>query len=275
VDSKTVLITGGNNGIGKATAKALCENGANVVIACRNKDKANIAQQEINAICGNPPKIMYLDLADMLSIYQFAQDFTQAESRLDVLINNAGMIAYRKGLTRDGFESQFGVNHLGHFLLTYLLMDLLKESAPARVITVSSMAHMTAKIDFNSLYAEKFYHPFRAYAQSKLANILFTRELAKTLKDTGVSAFCLHPGGVNTGLFGKTPWLLGPLARRVLRSPEAGATTTLYLATKQGIEDYSGEYFRNRKVAWTSPAARNPTTARKLWETSMEMCGLT
>ena len=202
LDGKTVIITGANTGIGKETAIDLARRGARVIIACRSAEKGEEAVVEVRAKSDND-KVVFrrLDLASLESVRRFASKVLEEEPTIDILINNAGVMACPYSKTEDGFEMQFGVNHLGHFLLTNLLLDRLKESPAARIVNVSSMGHKLAKrINFDDLNSEKSYSSFVAYSQSKLANILFTRSLAKRLVGTSVIANCLHPGGVRTEL---------------------------------------------------------------------------
>lgn len=201
IDGKVVVITGGNTGIGKETAIDLARRGGKVYIACRDPVRGVEALKEIQDISESTNVyFLQLDLAQMESIRQFSKKFHAAENQLHILINNAGVMACKKSSTRDGFELQIGTNHMGHFLLTNLLMDLLQQSAPARVITVSSLYHIFGFINKNDLNSEKHYFRWLAYAQSKLANILFARELAKRLEGTGITSNALHPGCVNTEL---------------------------------------------------------------------------
>lgn len=201
IDGKVVIITGANTGIGKQTAIDLAKRGGRVYIACRDPVRGLEALKEIQDISeSSNVHFLQLDLAQMESIRQFSKRFHAAESQLHILINNAGVMACPKAQTRDGFEMQIGTNHMGHFLLTNLMMDLLKQSAPARVITVSSLYHHLGYINKNDLNSEKHYWRWLAYGQSKLANILFSRELARQLEGTGVTSNALHPGAVNTEL---------------------------------------------------------------------------
>ena len=203
IKGKTVVITGGNTGIGKETAVDLATRGAKVIIGCRNLEKGQAAVQEIQTRSGNEKVFVEkLDLSSLASVRQFADGILKNEPRLDILINNAGVMGCPYQMTEDGLEMQFGVNHIGHFLLTLLLLDLMKKSGPSRIINVSSLAHRfgTGVINFDDINAEKDYDPFAAYQQSKLANILFTRELSVHLEDTNVTVNALHPGLVNTDI---------------------------------------------------------------------------
>lgn len=273
MDGKIVVITGGNSGIGKATACELANAGATVVIACRDAYKAHAAVEEITAATGsNKVEFIPLDLADLNSVKHFTQLFLAKYDQLHVLINNAGVIFLRKNMTENGIEAQFGINHLGHFLLTNLLLDTLKKSAPSRVINVSSAMHYIGRINFASVHGENGYGPTTAYGQSKLANILFTKELAERLKDSGVTAYCLHPGVVSTNLFGELPKPLRKISDLFLTSPQKACQTSVYLAQQSGIEALSGNYFAKKKPAGVAPQANDKETQKKLWEVSETLC---
>lgn len=201
-----MIITGANTGIGKQTAIDLAKRGAKIYLACRNFDKCDEARKEIIELTGNKNVFnSELDLSSLESVRKFSNKFLKEENRLDILINNAGIMICPKSLTRDGFETQIGVNHMGHFLLTNLLLDLLKKSSPSRIVVLSSLAHVAGYIKKDDLNSEKSYNRILAYGQSKLANILFTRHLAKKLNGTGVTVYCLHPGSVNTDLMRHVP----------------------------------------------------------------------
>lgn len=253
LDGKVVIITGANTGIGKETAVDLARRGAKVYMACRSVERGEEAVQEvINRSRSASVYFRQLDLASLKSVRSFAETFLAEERRLDILINNAGIMACPKYLTEDGFEMQIGVNHMGHFLLTNLLLELVTKSAPSRIVNVSSIAHLYGKINKEDLNSEKSYSPIPAYNQSKLANVLFTRELARRLKDTGVSTYSLHPGVINTEL-GRhlgdsicglcTIKIIKPLAWIFHKTPKAGAQTTITCAVDPDLEHITGEYF--------------------------------
>ncbi len=275
MQGKTVLITGGNSGIGKETAVALAGAGATAVVTSRDPARGERAAADIRQRSGADVTVMPLDLASFASIRAFAADFLQRYGRLDVLINNAGLILDRRTETEDGFETTFGVNHLGHFLLTGLLLDRIKASAPARIINVSSRAHRFARdgLDFDDLQSTKGYRGLRVYGRSKLANIYFTRELARRLEGSGVTVNAVHPGGVATGfardgdvkgLYG----LLVRLAKPFLRTPEKGAETSIHLATTPELDGITGKYFADCQEAETTPIAQDDDAARRLWTAS-------
>ncbi|KAJ0059650.1 hypothetical protein NL108_009174, partial [Boleophthalmus pectinirostris] len=253
LDGKTAIVTGANTGIGKETAKDLASRGKphssrlKVIMACRDMAKGEQAARDIlKALKGAKVVARQLDLADTKSICQFAENVYDTEKSLHYLVNNAGVAICPYATTVDGYEMQFGVNHLGHFFLTFLLLDLLKHSAPSRVINVSSAAHAMGKIQFDDLSGERDYHPVRAYAQSKLANVLFTRELAKRMEGTGVSVFSLHPGVVQSDLWRHQHQCIQvavKIFRIFTKTTVEGAQTTIYCAVEPGLESQSGGYF--------------------------------
>ncbi|KAF3700708.1 Dehydrogenase/reductase SDR family member 13 [Channa argus] len=282
---KTAIVTGANTGIGLTTAKDLARRGARVILACRDRQRAEAAVQEIIKDTGNNQVIfMQLDLASLKSVRSFVENFLRKESRLDLLINNAGLIS--DGTTDDGFGMIFGVNHLGHFLLTVLLLDLLKASGPSRVVTVSSRGYKIGNVDFNCLTTHKDlalgnsnYQLFRKYCHSKLCNILFTYELAKKLQGTNVTCYSLHPGAIKTDIsrYSSLWWklLFSPLFFFFFTDAESGAQTTLHCALEQGIEHLSGHYFTHcAPLLNIKSKARDDAAAKKLWELSESFCGL-
>src|SRR5215217_8099709 len=273
---RVCLITGATSGIGKATAMGLANMGASVVMVARDRSRGEAALAEIKEGSANASvDLMLTDLSSQEDIRRLADEFKDAYPRLDVLINNAGVIRSKRVTSTDGIEMTFAVNHLAYFLLTNLLLDLLKASAPSRIVNVSSAEQRNGTIDFDNLQAEKGYKTAKAYGQSKLANILFTYELARRLEGTGVSANCLHPAaGVRTnlgsgvsGVFGFTVRALTPL----MKSPEKGAETSIYLASSPEVEGVSGAYFVKKAEARSSDASHDERTARRLWEVSAEL----
>lgn len=264
---KTVLITGGNSGIGLATAKALAAQGFGVFIAARDMQKSELALQEIaRAVPGARVEALRLDLADLDQVRAFAADFRARVPELDVLILNAGLFPTRRQLTQQGFEMQFGVNHLGHFLLTGLLLDAV-QSRRGRIVVVSSIMHWLGRIDFGSFRGEKRYNPVAAYGQSKLANILFTQELARRLTGTGVTVNALHPGGVDTGIARDLPRFAQKIYSLMTVSVEKGAESSVFLASAPAAAELNGQFIRNCKPARVSPRATR-ATAEKLWQAS-------
>jgi NAD(P)-dependent dehydrogenase (short-subunit alcohol dehydrogenase family) len=280
VADKTILITGGNTGIGKEAAAGLASLGAQVVITSRNEERGRSARQEIAARSGNNSvDVMALDLASFRSIRSFTADVLDRFDRLDVLVDNAGLILRRRTETEDGFEATFGINHLGHFLLTDLLLDRLRASAPSRVVVVASSAHKGARqgLDFDDLQSIRKYRWMEAYSKSKLANIYFARELARRLDGTGVTVNALHPGFVRSdfgrggdlgGLYG---WGIKYLAGPFAISSERGARTTIYLASSPEVGGVTGGYFYKCKPAVPSRVAQDDAAARRLWDVSEQL----
>ncbi|KAF7700016.1 dehydrogenase/reductase SDR family member 13b.1 [Silurus meridionalis] len=280
---KTVIVTGSNTGIGRETAVDLARRGARVILACRSKVRAAGALAIIKRESrSNNVAFMELNLASQKSVRSFAETFLKTEKRLDILINNAGV--YMQGTTEEGLGLMFGVNHIGHFLLTNLLLDRLKECGPSRVVTVSSVCHDYGKLDFNLLSAHKefgkgnsFMDVFRIYSNSKLCNVLFTHELAKRLQGTQVTCYSLHPGAINSELARSYPVLkqvLKVIGALFFKDVESGAQTTLYCALQEGIEGLSGQYFSNCGLKNVRAMAKDDAVAKKLWEVSEVFCGL-
>ncbi|XP_070577917.1 retinol dehydrogenase 13-like [Ptychodera flava] len=279
LDGKTVIITGSNTGIGKETAKDLAARGARVILACRDLEKASKAAEEVKLSSKNENVVVKkLDLSSLQSVRDFAKEIQTEESRLDILINNAGVMACPHMKTQDGYELQLGVNHLGHFLLTNLLLDLLKKSSPSRIINVSSKAHENGKINFDDINSEKGYSKFSAYSQSKLANVLFTRELSRKLEGTGVTVNSLHPGVVKTELgrhFGKLAlFAMNVMAYIVLKDPVDGAQTSIHCAVDEGLKDVTGLYFSDCVPKEPTLPAKSDEIAERLWKVSAELVGL-
>jgi retinol dehydrogenase 12 len=279
MQGKICLITGGTNGIGKSTAEGLARIGATVVIVGRNAQKTTQVVEEIRAASGNKNVDSLLaDLSSQQEIRRLANEFKSKYSHLHVLLNNAGAIFMQRQLSVDGIEMTFAVNHLAYFLLTNLLLDTIKASAPARIINVSSDAHSGGKIEFDNLQGERDYGS-NTYGHSKLANILFTMELAHHLEGTGVTVNALHPGFVSTGFGKNNPGVLMKIIRAVVpliaRSPAKGAKTSIYLASSPEVEKITGKYFYDSRVIATAPQATDMTVAKKLWDVSAEMVHLT
>jgi NAD(P)-dependent dehydrogenase (short-subunit alcohol dehydrogenase family) len=279
LSGRTVVVTGGNSGIGKEAAVELAAMGAQVVVAARNRAKGEAALAEIKSRSGRDTvELGSLDLASKASIHAFAESFLANHDRLDVLLNNAGLTLLKRSETVDGFETTFGVNHLGHFLLTELLRERLVASAPARVVTVASDAHRFARggLNFDDLMATKRYRGFQVYSRSKLANVLFTRELARRLDGTGVTANCLHPGFVasnfaregDTGMIGDVAMVLG---RPFAISPAKGAQTSVFVCSSPTLEGVTGQYFAKSALAKTSAAGADDDAAARLWAVSEQL----
>jgi len=278
MNGKICLVTGGTSGIGKATAQALAQMGATVVIAGRNAPRTAQLVGEIRSASGNKNVDSLLaDLSSQQEVRRLANEFKSKYSHLHVLLNNAGAVFLKRQLSVDGIEMTFALNHLGSFLLTNLLLDTLKASAPARVINVSSNAHASGKIEFDNLQGERGYSP-RVYENSKLANILFTIELARRLEGTGVTVNALHPGFVATG-FAKNNGkviaaLVSTFAPLVARSPAKGAETSIYLASSTDVDGITGKYFYDSHMLPAAPQATDTLVARKLWGVSAKMVHL-
>lgn len=272
MDGRVCVLTGATSGIGRAAAHRLAALGARVVVVARDRGRGEAARGEIVESTGNRSvEVEIADLASQQQIRALAGRLLATHPSIHVLANNAGLTLADRRLTEDGIEETFAVNHLAPFLLTNLLLDRLKASAPARVVTVASDAHHGATIPFDDLNAEAGYSGWRAYGWTKLANILFTAELARRLEGTGVAATCLHPGVVATGFGREGPWFVRTFQKvsgRFLLDPGRGADTLVWLATSPEVEGASGGYFVKRKPVEPSRAARDPAAARRLWEVS-------
>jgi NAD(P)-dependent dehydrogenase (short-subunit alcohol dehydrogenase family) len=287
-DKKRVaIVTGGNSGMGKATVAALADQGFSVIMLCRNKNRGEAALQELkenkmnrqaNTLVMNKKRdihMMLCDLGSMEDIRRFTDDFKLLYHHLDVLVNNAGVVSLDRRETADGLEEQFGVNHIGHFLLTLRLLDMMKKGS--RVVVVTSGAHKVGKIHFEDYNLNKGFHAVKAYGQSKLANILFTRELADRIKTRGITVNCCHPGAVATSMgvdrntgFGKT---LTGFLKPVFLTPEEGAKTAIYLATSPEGGKVTGRYFYRCQISKTSKAAKSKKEAKQLFELSENLTG--
>lgn len=273
---KTMVVTGASSGIGLATAAALAGGGARVVVTARDEGRGRRAVEQIQRASGSDSvELAVFDLATLASVRKGAAELLDRCERIDVLVNNAGLVLSRRQLTADGLEATFAVNHLGPFLLTQLLLERIKASAPARIVNVASTAHKGARrgLDFDDLQSEHGYRAMAVYSKSKLANIYFTTELAKRLTGTGVTANCLHPGTVGTGYGrdGDTKGVLAfglKVAKPFMLRPEQGARTSVYLATAPEVADVSGQYFIRCRRARTSKVAGDTAAAARLWEAS-------
>ena len=274
-DERTFLVTGGNTGIGRATALGLAQRGGRVYIACRSVSKGEAAAAAIRDSTGNSSVwVLPLDLADLDSVRSCASDFLARGEPLHVLVNNAGLGGAR-GVTRQGFELMFGVNHLGHFLLTNLLLGLLTDSAPARVVNVSSDAHYAAKgIDFDALRRPaRGVTGMHEYSVSKLCNVLFTQELARRTAGAGITSYALHPGVVASDIWRRVPWPVRPIMTRRMLSVTEGAQTSLYCATSPDVAGFSGRFYEKCAERTPSPVA-TAELGRVLWERSATWTGL-
>lgn len=267
---QVALITGGNTGIGRVAARELTRRGFHVFVACRSAERARPVLDEARAAGGNNSiELLPLDLADFESVRTCARVFLDRGLPLHVLINNAGLAGAR-GLTRSGFELAFGVNHMGHFLLTQLLTERIKSSAPARIVTVASTAHYQAQgIDWDGLRARTSTRTgLPEYSVSKLCNVLFSAELGRRLAGTGVTTYSLHPGVVATEIWRNVPWPLRPLIMLAMISPERGSATTLYCATSPAVADETGRYYDNCRPKQPSALAQDSALAAELWRRS-------
>jgi len=279
MSGKTCMVTGATSGIGRVTAQALAEQGARVIVVGRSPEKSAATVSHIKGQTGNDAvEFMLADLSAGEEIRRLAQEFTSRHPRLDVLVNNAGAFFWSRRQSADGFEMTFALNHLGYFLLTHLLLDTLKASAPARIVNVSSGAHHAAELDFDDLHGQGKYSGWQAYGRSKLANLLFTYELARRLEGTGVTVNALHPGFVATNLAANNFGWFGPLVKRLVNlwaiDVDEGAQTAIYLATSPDVAGVTGKYFVEDKAVQSSPASYDRAAAGRLWQVSAELTGL-
>jgi NAD(P)-dependent dehydrogenase (short-subunit alcohol dehydrogenase family) len=278
IAGKTVVVTGANSGIGLETARALASADAHVVMVCRSRERGGAALADVRESTGSDRvELMMCDMASLDSIRELAERFEATHDSLHVLVNNAGVMMGRRELSADGFEMTFAVNHLGYFATTGLLLNRLRASAPARVVTVSSVAHRFGLFDFDNLQGEKRYFEFLAYGTSKLCNIAFAYELARRLEGSGVTSNCLHPGpvGSNFGSSGGRVFRgLMNLGRRFLLTPEQGARTSVYLAASPEVSTVSGRYFVKSRPGRSSRASHNRDKQQRLWELSEELTGV-
>ncbi len=276
---RVCLVTGATSGIGAETAMQLARRGATVIVAGRSVEKSAAAVAQIKAKTGSAAvEYMLADLSSQKEVRGLAQQFKSKYSRLDVLVNNAGGLWMLRQETVDGIEMTFAVNHLGYFLLTHLLLDTLIASAPARIVNVSSALHRQAQMNFDDLQGKRSYNPLNAYNQSKLANVLFTYELARRLDGTGVTANALHPGGVRTNLVARNgglfKWFVQPLFNLQAISVEQGARTSVYLASSPEVEGITGKYFGKCQEWRSSPDSYDEAAQKRLWQVSAEMTGM-
>jgi NAD(P)-dependent dehydrogenase (short-subunit alcohol dehydrogenase family) len=275
---KVVVITGATSGIGQVAAEQLAAMGARIVQVARDKTRGQAAMDRL-CVCGPNAdhSIYYADLTRLSEMKRVAEEIAQTEPRIDVLINNAGAVFGNRRVTEDGLERTFALNHLSYFVLTHVLRERLKASAPARVINTSSDAHRGNRLDFDDLQAARIYRGFPVYGRSKLANILFTRELARRLDGSGVTANALHPGFVATRFGDETGGLLSlgiRWAKFFAISPQNGAKTIVYLATSPEVAGMSGRYFYKCRLATPTREAQDDAAARRLWEESAKLAGL-
>jgi NAD(P)-dependent dehydrogenase (short-subunit alcohol dehydrogenase family) len=277
---RVCVVTGASSGVGRATAIGLAGLGAMVVLVCRDPERGEAAREDVakaGATSGGQARLEVADLAVQRDVRELAKRLHQRLDRLDVLVNNAGGIFGRRRESHDGIELTLALNHLAYFLLTNLVVDMLRASAPSRVVNVASAAHSGARLNLDDLQLRRGYRPQRAYANSKLDNVLFTYELARRLAGTGVSVNCVHPGTVRSG-FGRDGSALFRLGVRLVQpfmiTPEAGADTVIYLATSPEVEGVTGKYFVKRQPRPSSAASYEETTANRLWEESARLTRL-
>ena len=276
---RTVLVTGGTGGIGKATAVGLAELGAHLAITGRDRARAEAAAWEIRAAGGGQVDVLVADLSSQAEVRRLAEEVLRRLPGLDVLVNNVGGYWNTRHVTADGLERTFALNHLAPFLLTHLLLDRLTENAPARVVTVASNAHSMGRFDFDDLQGERSYSGARAYNQSKLANVLFSYELARRLLGTSVTANAVHPGAVRTSFGAEDPAgvqrLLVPLIRPFMKSPAQGAATSVHVSSAPELEEVTGRYFANSTPKKSSARSYDQVVAARLWRVSADTVGFT
>jgi NAD(P)-dependent dehydrogenase (short-subunit alcohol dehydrogenase family) len=274
IKDKICLVTGATSGIGRNTALELARKGGRVVITYRDEKKARYTQKWIAAETGKTIEVLFCDLSSFESICGFVSNFKSRYNQLHVLINNAGVLENTRKLSKDGIELNFAINHLGPFLLTNLLLDTIKGSAPARIINVASGAHKNAGINFDDIEMKKNFSGFKAYGQSKLANILFTNRLSTMLAGRHVSVNCLHPGIVTTDIFKNMDKIGVVMMKPFMIKPDKGAQTSVYLATSDQVSNISGKYFSRKKIVNSSSTSMDREIAKKLWELSANYVGL-
>lgn len=272
---KIAIVTGANSGMGMATTAALADMGATVVMLCRNEKRGKEALELLKQRAERQLDLMLCDLGDFASIRNFADAFRKKYEKLDILVNNAGFISLDRQITKDGLERQFGVNHMGHFILTMKLVDLIPDGG--RIVNVASGAHKTGKIHFEDINLSKGFNVIKAYSQSKLANVLFTRELARRLQEKKILVNCCHPGAVATNIgvsrdtgFGKT---ITGMLKPFFQTPEKGARTAIYLASDESVAGITGEYFYRCRVARSSKRSKDTELAKRLFAFSVELAG--
>ncbi len=277
IRGKTCMITGATSGIGRSSALELGKMGAQLILVCRNRERGEELLREIQSNGNSEVELMIADLESQAQIRKLAADFLATKTPLHVLINNAGVFNLKRKTTSDGIEEVFAVNHLAYFLLTMLLLDRIKESAPARIINIASDLHRRATVKFDDLGGERSYGGMSSYGQSKLGNILFTYELARRLAGIGVTVNCVHPGAVATNLAknnGAVAKIVWKLIGAFMKSPDDGARTQVYLASSPEMEGVTGRYFIDSKEARSSAESHDAAIARRLWDISAQMTGL-
>ena len=277
LQNKTAIVTGANSGMGMATVRALSDMGAKVIMLCRSEKRGTEALEKLSSEKYRDLELILCDLGNYDSIRAFANIVRRGYDHIDILVNNAGFISLDRQETGEGLERQFGINHIGHFLLTMSLLDLMGEGG--RIVNVASGAHKAGKIHFDDINLTKGFNVIKAYSQSKLANVLFTRELARRVKDRGITVNCCHPGAVATNIgidrdtgFGKT---VTRLLKPFFQTPEQGARTAIFLASDDSVSEVTGEYFYKCRIAKSSKRSKDMELAKKLFEFSEELVGVT
>ena len=277
LQNKTAIVTGANSGMGMATVRALSDMGAKVIMLCRSEKRGTEALEKLSSEKYRDLELILCDLGNYDSIRAFANIVRRGYDHIDILVNNAGFISLDRQETGEGLERQFGINHIGHFLLTMSLLDLMGEGG--RIVNVASGAHKTGKIHFDDINLTKGFNVIKAYSQSKLANVLFTRELARRVKDRVITVNCCHPGAVATNIgidrdtgFGKT---VTRLLKPFFQTPEQGARTAIFLASDDSVSEVTGEYFYKCRIAKSSKRSKDMELAKKLFEFSEELVGVT
>jgi retinol dehydrogenase 14 len=286
---KSVLVTGANSGIGLEACVQLARMGAELTMVARDRTKGEAARREVEDRAGGdltgtertrvrPPSLLLCDMASQSDIHALADEYRRTHARLDILINNAGSANAARELIGEGIEKTFAVNHLGYFLLTNLLLDLIVKSAPARIVNTSSVGHRSGTMDFDDLaFGRERYSIVKAYGRSKLANVLFTRELARRLAGTGVTVNAVHPGAVSTNIWSHAMWWMRPvlaIAKLFMITPKEGGERLLYLAVSPEVEGKTGGYYENNRLVAPSPLAQDDGAASRLWEVSSRLVGL-
>jgi len=275
---KTVVVTGATSGIGEVAADHLAQYGARIVFIARDRARGAATLKHLNAIAGHTEHVVhYADLSSLADMTRVANEIAAAEARVDVLVNNAGAMFAARQETADGLEKTFALNHMSYFVVTNLLLDRLKAAGHARVVSTSSDAHKAGKVRFDDLQSARRYSAFGVYGDTKLMNVLFTRELARRLRGTGVTANCLHPGFVATRFGDNNSGLMSSIfgfAKNFALSPEQGAQTIVYLASSPEVEGLSGKYFYKCREAAPADVAQNDADATRLWEVSAKIAGV-
>ena len=275
LNGKVCLLTGFTSGIGRITARELAGMGATMILVARHSMHGETVKNDIRDETGNKDLFVFqADLSSLQDIRVLAEAFKRRFQRLDILINNAGLLSAQRMVSKDGFELTFAVNHLAPFLLTRLLLDVMDKSAPARIINVASDLHRKVEIDFEDLMSEREYNPMKVYSRSKLANVLFTRELAARLGPARVTANSLHPGTIATDIVRDYPAIMRFFWKLLTANPQKGARTTIHLASSPDLAGVTGAYFAKEQQVPSSPYSQDSQVARRLWETSERLCGL-